>query len=140
MIDQRQEVRRRQNVDVFTRPGGFVTRGLRADEPLAHRVRTDRSRQRPRDSSDRAVERQLSDGRVGGNRVRGDRFHRRHHRQHDRQIEVAAFFRQIGRRQIDCNVLEEQAVQRVADTLAASIPMNASVEIWPYMKPLTAEG
>ena len=53
----------------------------------------------------------------------GDRFHRRHHRQHDRQIEVAAFFRQIGRRQIDCNVLEGQAktdgVQRVADTLAA---------------------
>lgn len=36
---------------------------------------------------------------------------------------MAAFFRQIGRRQIDCNVLEGDAktdgVKRVADTLAA---------------------
>ena len=77
----------------------------------------------PGNGADRAVERQLSDGRVGGNRVRRDGFHRRHHRQHDRQIEVAAFLRQIGRREIDRDVLEGQAeadgVQRVADALAA---------------------
>jgi len=123
VIDERQQVRRRQDVDVFTGPRRFGTGGLRADEALAHRVRPDGGRQRAGNGANGTVERQLSDGCVGRNRVRRDGFHRRHHRQHDRKIEMAAFLRQIGRRQIDRDVLEGQAkpdsVQCVADALAA---------------------
>ena len=123
VIDERQEMRRREDVDVFARPGRFGTGRLRADEALAHRVGADGGRQRAGNGADRTVERQFTDGGVGRDGVGRDGLHRRHHRQHDREIEMAAFLRQVGRREIDGDVLKGQAkadrVQGVADALAA---------------------
>ena len=98
-----------------------------------------------------------------------DRLHRAHHRQHDREVEVAAFLRQVGGREIDGDVLigkpqadrvralrtrsrlsarppcragprrsRKAAAPGVTRTWTstgrASIPIEASVEIWPYMR------
>ena len=97
--------------------------GRRADEPLAHGVGADGGGQRARHRADRAVERQLADRRVAGDRVGRDRLHGDHHGEHDRQIELAAFLRQVGGREVHRDVLVGQAeadgVQRVAHALAA---------------------
>ncbi len=81
------------------------------------------ARQRAGHGADRAVERQFADRRVAGDRVGRDRLHRHHHGEQDRQVELAAFLRQVGRRQVHRHVLVGQAeadgVQRVAHALGA---------------------
>lgn len=90
-----------QDIDVGTCPSGLGAAFGRADQPLAERIGADRGRQRARNSRDRAIEVEFADDdkirqRIGGNGAEGG-----HQRQGDRQIEMRAFFRQIGGRQID---------------------------------------
>ena len=72
---------------------------------------------------DRPVQCQFADGGVIRDGIGRDRLHSAHHRQHDRQIEVAAFLRQVGGREIDGDVLvgkpQADRVEGVAYPLAA---------------------
>jgi hypothetical protein len=123
VIDERQQVRGGQDVDVLAGPGGFRAARGRTDQPLADGVGADGGRKRPGHGADRAVERQLADGGEAGDGVGRDRLHRDHHGEQDRQVELAALLGQVGRRQVHGDVLEGHAepdsVQGVADALAA---------------------
>ncbi len=70
---------------------------------------------------DRAVETELAQHREAGERVVRDRADRGHQAERDRQIVVAAFLRQIGRREIDGDAAgrqrEPRCDQRGADAL-----------------------
>lgn len=97
-----------ENVDLGARPGGFGAAFGRADQPLAERIGADRSRQRAGYGGDRAVEIEFADDDkirqgIGGNGAEGG-----HQGKGDRQIEMRAFLRQVGRRQIDRHALGRQ--------------------------------
>ncbi len=116
-------MRRREDVHIFARPRRLGAAGGGTDQPLAHGVGADGGGQRARHGADRAVERQLADRRVTGDGVGRHRLHRHHHGEQDRQVELAALLRQVGRRQVHRHVLvgkaETDGVQRVAHPLGA---------------------
>ena len=101
-------MRCRQHVDVLARPRRLGTAFRGTDETFAEGVGADGCGQRAGHGADRSVERQLADGGKAFDGIRRDRLHRHHEPEHDRQIEVAAFLRQVGGRQIDGDVLERK--------------------------------
>ena len=123
VVDEREQMRRREDVDVLAGPRGLRAARGRADEPLPHGVGADGCGQRARHGSDRSVERELADRRKAGDRVGRDRLHGDHHGEHDWQVELAAFLGQVGGREIHRHVAvghaETDGVQRVAHALAA---------------------
>jgi hypothetical protein len=101
MIGELDQRARRENIDVGRRPGCLRPAFMRADEPVAARVGRDRRRQRAGHRRDRAVERQLAEHGETLQRVGGDRAGGGHDAERDRQVVMAAFLRQVGRREID---------------------------------------
>ena len=101
MIGQLDQRSRRDDLDFRARPGRFRSAFRRADQTFAARIRADGSRQHAGDRRDRAIEAELAqDGEAGQGVVRNG-ADRRHQPKRDRQIVVAAFLRQIRRREID---------------------------------------
>ena len=91
----------RDDLHLGARPGGLRPARGRADQPLAARIGADRRRQHARDRRDRAVEPELAQHREAAHGVRRDRADRRHQAERNRQIVMAAFLRQVGRRHVD---------------------------------------
>ena len=80
----------------------------------------------PATGGDAAVERQLAEHHMLADRIGRDGAHRHHQPERDRQVVMAAFLRQIGRREIDGDALRRQrqagGVQRRMHPLAAFAP------------------
>ena len=91
----------RDDLDIGAGPGGFRSARRRTDQAFLARIRADRGRQHARHGRDRAVEPELAEHGKAVERVRRDRADRRHQAERDRQIVMAAFLRQVGRREID---------------------------------------
>jgi hypothetical protein len=102
-LDQRT---RRHDLEFGARPGGFGAAGCRANQTFLARVRPDRGRR------NRAVEAEFAQYREAGKRVRRDGADRRHQAKRDRQVIMAAFFRQICRREIDGDAARGQRQPR----------------------------
>ena len=123
VIDEREEMRRCQDVNVLTSPRRLRSAARRTDQPLAHGVGADGGGQGPGNGADRAVERQFADRRIAGDGVGGDRFHGHHHGQKYGQVELAAFLWQVGGGEVHRHMLvgqpEANGVQRVAYALGA---------------------
>ncbi len=62
-------------------------------------------RQHAGDRGDRPIQRQFAQHEVGGEHVAGNGPDRRHDAERDRQVVVAAFLWQVGRRQVDRDAL-----------------------------------
>ena len=91
----------RDDLDIRARPGGFRAACRGTDQAFLARIGADRGRQYARHRRDRAVEPELAEHGKAVERVRRDRADRGHQAERDRQIVMAAFLRQIGRREID---------------------------------------
>ncbi len=98
VVDERKQMRRGQDIDIFAGPGGFCAAGCGANETLAHCVGANGCGQGAGHGGNRTIERKLADGGKARDGVGRDRIHGDHHRQHDWQIELAAFLGQVGRR------------------------------------------
>ena len=118
-LDQRM---RGDDLDIRARPGRFRAAGRRTNQAFVTRVGADRGRQRTRHRRDRSVEAEFAKHGKAIERVRRDRADRSHQAERNRQIVMAAFLRQIGRRQIDddspCWQRQPRGDQRRADPLA----------------------
>ncbi len=91
----------RDDLDIGARPGGLRSARRGTDQAFLARVRADRGRQDAGDGGDRAIEPELAEHGKTVERVRRDRADRGHQAERDRQIVMAAFLRQIGRREVD---------------------------------------
>ncbi len=107
VVDDRQKRGRRQHLDPAG-PGGLAARGDRADEALALRRSAERRGQHARHRLQAAVERQLAQRHVTLDLLRRQNAHGGEQAQGYRQVEVAALFQEIGRRQIDGDALGRQ--------------------------------
>ena len=90
----------RDDLHLGARPRGLRPAGIGTDQAFAARVRADRRRQHAGDGRDRSVEPELAQHREARNCVLRDRADRRHQAERDRQVVVAAFLRQVGRRHV----------------------------------------
>ena len=61
VVDQREQARRRQDLDVAAQPGGLAAARRRADQAELARRGGDRGRQHARDAQNRAIQRQLAE-------------------------------------------------------------------------------
>ena len=102
----------RDDLDLRARPGRLGSAFGRADQAFATRIGADRRRQHARHRCDRAVEAELAQDRKAGQRVMRNGADRGHQAERDRQIVVAAFLGQIGRRQIDGDAAGRQRQPR----------------------------
>jgi len=91
----------RDDLDIRARPGGLRSARRRTDQAFLARIRADRGRQHARHGGDRAIESEFAEHGKAVERIRWDRADRGHQAERDRQIIMAAFLRQIGRREID---------------------------------------
>jgi hypothetical protein len=82
------------------------------DQALVARIRPDGGRQHTRDRCDRSVEPELAEHGKAVERIRRDRADRRHQAERDRQIIMAAFLGQIGRREVDDDAPRRQREPR----------------------------
>ena len=103
---------RRDDLDIRARPGRFRAAGRRTDQALVARIGADRRRQHARDRRDRSVEPEFAEHGEAVERIRRDRADRRHQAERDRQIVMAAFLRQVGRREIDGDPARRQRQPR----------------------------
>ena len=101
MVGELDKRARRQHVEVAGCPRRLRPAGLRTDQPVAARIGCDGGGEDAGDGRDRAVQCEFAQHRIAGQRIGRQRADRGHHAQCDRQVVVAAFLRQIGRRQID---------------------------------------
>ncbi len=101
MIGELDERARRDDLHLGAGPGGFRAAHRRADEALLARIGPDRGRQHARDRRDRAVEAELAQHGAARKRIGRDGADLGHQAERDRQIVMAAFLGQIGRRQVD---------------------------------------
>ena len=107
VIDQCQQIRRRQHVDA-PGPRGLPPLRGRADQPQPRSRCRDGRRQHARYGVDAPVQRQLAKGRVFGHVLGWQDLHRRQHAQGERQVKMAALLQQISRCQIDQDALRWQ--------------------------------
>ena len=91
----------RNDLDVGACPGGFRSARRGTDQAFLAPVRADRGRQYAGHGRDRAVEPELAEHGKAVECVRRDRADRRHQAKRNRQVIMAAFLRQIGRREVD---------------------------------------
>lgn len=107
MVDQRQQMRRGQNAGAVD-PCGLAAAFGRADHGQAGIMGVHGGGQHAADLADLAVQAELPHRQRIGQRVYRNRLHRTQHRQRNRQIEMAPFFQDIGRGQIDGQALWRQ--------------------------------
>ncbi len=100
MVEQGDEVGRRDDLDVAG-PGRLRPLGGGADEAEASRRGVHRRQQHSGRRRDPAVEPELADGDIAGQRLRIDRPERRQHPERDRQVVMRPLLGQIRRRQVD---------------------------------------
>ena len=100
MVDGGEEVGDGEDFDA-PGPGGFSPLGRRADEAEVSRAGGDGGGEDAGDLVDRAVQRQFAEGGVSGKFVARQDVHGGEHGQRDREVEVAAFFQQVGRGEVD---------------------------------------
>lgn len=108
MVDQREQARRRQDLDLAG-PGGLAAGRRRADQAQPRGMRADGGRQHPRDRRDRAVERQLAQRCIAAHLLARQHLHRDQQAERDRQVEVAAFLLHVGRREVHRDPFRRQA-------------------------------
>ncbi len=112
----------RNDLDVGAGPGSFGPAFGRAHQAFAACIGADRGRQYAGDRCNRAVEAKLAQNRETRQRIMRNGADRRHQAERDRQIVMAAFLRQIGRREIDGDAARRQSEaggdQRGAHALA----------------------
>ena len=122
VVDQGEQARGRQDLDVAAEPGGLAAARRRADQAEAVARGRERCRQDAAHRADRAIERQLAQRQIAPRRIRRDRTDRDQHRERDRQVEVAALLEQVGRRQVDGDPpgrqADAQSTERAAHALA----------------------
>ena len=112
MIGELDERRRGDDLDLGARPGRFRPAGRRAHQAFAARIGADGGGQHAGDGRDRAVEAELAQHREAGQRIVRNGADRRHQPERDRQIVVAAFLGQVGRREIDGDAARRQREPR----------------------------
>ena len=102
MVGELNERRGSDDLDFGARPGRFRPAGRRAHQALAARIGPDGGGQDAGHGRDRTVEPEFAQHRETGQRIVRNGADRRHQAQRDRQIIVATFLGQIGRRQKRC--------------------------------------
>ncbi len=107
VIDERQERRRRHDFE-SVRPGRLAARCGGTDEAARCGRRRHRRRQHAGHRQQRAVERELAHRDIGFRLVLRQHAHRRQKPQRDRQVEMAAFLDEVGRREVDRDVARGQ--------------------------------
>ncbi len=108
MVGELDERRRRDDFDLGARPGGFRSAGGRAHQTFIARIGADGGGQHAGDRRDRAVEAELAEHGKTRQRVVRDGADGGHQAERDRQIVVAAFLGQVGRREIDGDAARRQ--------------------------------
>jgi hypothetical protein len=108
VVDEDQQVGRREYGHVGCRPCRLGPTRCRADQPLAESVGPDRRRQRAGDRRDRSVEGKLAQHAEALDRVAGDGADGRHQSKRDGKIVMAALLGKIGGREIDGDALGRQ--------------------------------
>jgi hypothetical protein len=98
VVDQGDKARDRQDLDLVLEPRGLGAARGRADQAQPALGRGHRRRQHARDPAHPAVERQLAQHQVLLHRVDRQHPHDNQEPQRDRQVEVAAFLGEVGRR------------------------------------------
>ena len=112
----------RDDLDIGACPGGFRSARRRTDQAFLARIRADRGRQHARHGGDRAIEPELAEHGKAVERIRRNRADRRHQAERDRQIIMAAFLRQIGRREVDRDPPRRQRQPRGDQRRAHPLP------------------
>ena len=107
VIDQRQQRRRRQHVDIAG-PGGFPALNGGTHDAAPGGIGADRRRQHARHRRKTPVEREFAENGVVLERVRRDHVHRHQQRHGDRQVEMRAFLQHVGGDEIDGDALGRQ--------------------------------
>ncbi len=102
----------RDDLDIGARPGGLRAARRRTDQAFLARIRPDRGRQYTGDGGDRAIEPELAEYGKAVECIRRDRADRSHQAERDRQIVMAAFLRQVGRREVDDDPARRQRQPR----------------------------
>ena len=117
MVDQRQEVGRRQDLD-RPRPGRLRSLRGRADQPAVLGARMQCGEQHPGRRRDPRVEPQLADHDIFGERLDIDHSHRTEQRERDRQVEMRSLLGQVGRGQVHRDPLGRQREPHRGDRAA----------------------
>ena len=101
MIGDGDQAARREDRHVATGPGRLRPGRRRADQPAAHGIGGDRRGQHAGHRRDRPVEGEFAERDEIGELVARQGAERRHQPERDRQVVVAAFLGQVGRREVD---------------------------------------
>src|SRR5580704_11250236 len=104
VIDERDQRWRRDDFDTSC-PGCFRAARCRTDQSATRFGCGKRGRQHPGNRCDLSVERHFAERSVARDFRRRQHTHRSQQSKRDGKVEVAALFRQIRRRQIDCEAL-----------------------------------
>ena len=107
MVDQAEQVGRGEHLDP---PGPGRLAALRAgtDQAEVPPRGADRRRQHAGHRVERAVQRQLAQGGIAGDLLARQHVHRGQHAERDRQVEMAAFFQQVGRGEVHQHAARRQ--------------------------------
>ena len=100
VVDEGEQRFRRDHLD-GPDPGGLGAAARRADEAAVGLGGGERRRKRADDRDQRPVERELAERDLRRHLVAGQDVHRGEDRERDRQVEVRALLRQVGRREVD---------------------------------------
>ena len=112
MVGELDERRRRDDFDLGAGPGGFRSAGGWAHQTLAACIGADGGGQHAGDGCDRAVETELAEHGKTRQCIVRNGADGGHEAERDRQIVVAAFLGQVGRREIDGDAARRQRQAR----------------------------
>ena len=107
VVEQCEQRLRRQDLEI-ARPGGFRTVAGGADQAAARLHRRHGGRQNARDLGERAVEAEFAERDMARDVLDLHGSHRRQQSERDGQVEMAAFFLEVGRGEIDGDALRRQ--------------------------------
>ncbi len=112
MIGELDQGARGDNLDFRAGPGRFRSANSRTDQSVAAGIRPDRGRQHAGNRRDRTVEAEFAQHREPGQRIVRDGADCGHQPKCDRQIVMATFLGQVGRREIDGDATRRQSQAR----------------------------
>lgn len=105
MIDQRKKSVDGDDIDIFAGPGGFRAAGGRANDAQIARIGGNGGGKDARDRRNASIERQFAQHHEALQHIAGDGAHGSHQPQSNGQIVMTALLGQIGRGEIDRNML-----------------------------------